>query len=96
VLVPVAVALWASVSADTDKALASNLDKNVRLRPTDWASGDNLWLMAVAGERRAIPKFLQQLHETQFKGRQVKMRLRGADGKATVKILGQHAKSEHK
>jgi hemolysin-activating ACP:hemolysin acyltransferase len=88
VLLPVAVALWARVSANVDKALQGNLDKQARLHPADWASGDNIWLMTIAGDKRAIPKFLEQLCLTEFKDKQVKMRLRGADGKGVVKTLG--------
>ena len=91
VLVPVAVALWARVSASIDKALSENLDEPVRLKAGDWASGDNVWLMAVAGDQRAVPKFLEQLAETEFKGQRVKMRLRGPDNKVVVKTLGQSA-----
>ena len=91
VLVPVAVALWARVSASIDKALSENLDKPVRLKSGDWASGDNVWLMAVAGDQRAVPKFLEQLAKTEFKGQRVKMRLRDADNKVVLKSLGQSA-----
>ena len=89
VLVPMAVALWARVSPDIDKGLSESLDKDVRLRPNQWASGDKVWLMAVAGDPRAKPQFLKQLAETEFKGQQVKMRLRGPDGKVVVKVLDQ-------
>lgn len=91
VLVPVAVALWARVSADIDKTLSENLDKPVRLRPSEWASGDNVWLMAVAGDERAVPKFLEQLAKTEFEGQRVKMRVRGPDNTVAVKTLGQSA-----
>jgi cytolysin-activating lysine-acyltransferase len=91
VLVPVAVALWARVSAAIDKQLSEGLDKTVRLRPGDWASGDNLWLMAVAGGRRAIPKFIDQLAKTEFKGQRVKMRVREPGNSVVVKTLGQSA-----
>jgi len=91
VLVPVAVALWARVSPQIDKTLSENLDKQVHLRPNEWASGDNVWLMAVAGDPRAVPKFLEQLAKTEFKGQRVKMRLRGPDNKVVVKTLGQAA-----
>jgi cytolysin-activating lysine-acyltransferase len=87
-LVPVAVALWASVSANMDKALSGNLDKQVRLHPAEWASGENLWLMAVAGDQRALPTFLKRLRDEEFKGKQVKMRMRDADGKFVVKTIG--------
>ncbi len=59
--------------------------------PNEWASGDHLWLMAVAGDQRALPKFLEQLGETEFRGQRVKMRMRGPDGKVVVKVLGQSA-----
>jgi cytolysin-activating lysine-acyltransferase len=91
VLVPVAVALWARVSDAIDKALTENLDKQVRLKADQWASGDNLWLMTVAGDQRALPTFLKRLVETEFKGKSVKMRLRGSDNKVVVKTLGQSA-----
>jgi cytolysin-activating lysine-acyltransferase len=87
VLVPVAVALWARVSPQIDKGLSENLDKPIRLRTNQWASGDKIWLMAVAGERRAIPKFLEQLKEKEFKGQEVKMRANAGDGKVVVKTL---------
>lgn len=90
-LVPVAVALWARVSAAIDKQLSDNLDKVVRLAPGDWASGDNVWLMAVGGDRRIIPKFLDQLAQTEFKGQRVKMRVRGPDNTVVVRTLGQPA-----
>jgi cytolysin-activating lysine-acyltransferase len=91
VLVPVAVALWARVSDSIDQGLSENLDKPVRLKPGDWASGNNVWLMAVAGDQHAVPTFLKQLAATQFKGQRVKMRLRDADNKVVVKTLGQAA-----
>jgi cytolysin-activating lysine-acyltransferase len=87
-LIPVAVALWARVSDAIDQSLSGNLDKAARLHVADWASGDNVWLMAVAGDRRAVPKFMARLAETEFKGRRVKMRVRGSDGRVVVKTLG--------
>jgi hemolysin-activating ACP:hemolysin acyltransferase len=91
VLVPVAVALWARVSDAIDKALSENLDKPVRLRPNEWASGDNIWLMVVAGDPRAVPKFLEQLAKSEFRGQRAKMRVRGPDNTVVVKSLGQAA-----
>jgi hemolysin-activating ACP:hemolysin acyltransferase len=89
IYVPVAVALWARVSSEVDKGLSENLDKQVWLRPSEWTSGDIVWLMAAAGHPRAVPEFLKQLAAKEFQGKQVKMRLRGADGKIAVQTLGQ-------
>ena len=88
VSVPVAVALWASVSREVDKRLSANVDKPMRLRPSEWRSGDILWLVDAVGDPRVVPQFLKQLAETKFKGREVKVRSRGQDGKATVAQLG--------
>jgi hemolysin-activating ACP:hemolysin acyltransferase len=88
VLVPVAVALWARVSASIDKQLSENLDKTVRLGAGDWASGDNVWLMAVGGDRRVLPKFIDQLVKTDLEGQCVKLRVRGPGNTVVVRTLG--------
>jgi hemolysin-activating ACP:hemolysin acyltransferase len=84
---PIAVALWARVSPEVDKRLSENLDKPVQLRPREWRSGDILWLVEAVGDQRALPPFLKRLGETVFKGRDVKVRRRGADGKVSVATL---------
>jgi hemolysin-activating ACP:hemolysin acyltransferase len=89
--VPVAAALWASVSAEVDRRLSSELEKPMRLRPDEWRSGDILWLISAVGEARMVPQFLKQLERTAFKGRDVKLRTRGRDGKTMVELLGKAA-----
>jgi hemolysin-activating ACP:hemolysin acyltransferase len=90
-LVPVAIVLWARVSGAIDKQLSEDLDKMVRLGPGDWASGENVWLMAVGGDRRVLPKLLEQLAKDEFKGQRVKMRVRGPNNTVVVRTLGQSA-----
>jgi hemolysin-activating ACP:hemolysin acyltransferase len=87
VSIPVAVVLWARVSAQIDKTFSEELDKPMQLRPNQWASGDHIWIMATAGDRRALPHFLKELAQSVFKGQTVKMRTRGAEGKVLVKTL---------
>jgi cytolysin-activating lysine-acyltransferase len=89
--VPVAAALWASVSAEVDRRLSSELERPIRLRPDEWRSGDILWLISAVGDARLIPQFLKQLERTAFKGREVKLRTRGRDGKTTVELLSKAA-----
>lgn len=86
-IVPVAVALWARVSPAVDERLSSNLGKPMALKPTEWASGDITWLMVAAGDPQALPGFLKKLAETEFKDIDVKLRARGPDGTALVKML---------
>ena len=91
ILAPVALALWARVSPAIDKLLVESIDKEIALRPSDWASGDHVWLTLVAGEQKFASELLKNLSETVFKGRTVKVRSRGADGKTVVKVLANAA-----
>ena len=65
--------------------------KAVKLQAADWSSGDRLWLLALAGDQRVFPKFLAQLGEKDFQGRQVKMRKRTPEGKVVIQTIGQPA-----
>jgi cytolysin-activating lysine-acyltransferase len=85
---PVAVALWARVSAEVDKKLSENLHVPIMLRPDEWKSGDILWLVDAVNDPRVVPQLLKQLLETSFKGRETKVRAAGEDGKITVRRLG--------
>jgi cytolysin-activating lysine-acyltransferase len=84
---PVAVVLWASVSAEVDGRLAQLQEPPVRLQPAEWTSGDILWLVHAAGEPRFVRPVLKQLTETAFKGREVRMLGRTKDGKPAVHVL---------
>ena len=91
IIAPVGVALWARVSPTIDARLSANLDVRMPLAASEWLSGDRFWLMAVAGDPRYLPNFLKHLHANEFKGADVKMRTRDADGKLTVTMLGKPA-----
>jgi hemolysin-activating ACP:hemolysin acyltransferase len=89
VIAPVAVALWARVSPAVDKLLMENLEKQVTFGTSDWVSGDIIWLTLVAGNKKFVDELMKNLAATEFKGRKVRVRSRGADGKTTVRLLGQ-------
>jgi hemolysin-activating ACP:hemolysin acyltransferase len=61
----------------------------VRLQPNQWASGDRLWIMTAAGDPRALPYFLRQLAEKDFKDQSVKIRVLDSGGKPTIKTLAE-------
>ena len=85
--VPVAVVLWASVSADVDKRLMEADSASLRLQPQEWTSGDIVWLMHAAGETRFVRHVVEELSKTTFKGRAVKVLGRDQDGKPKVHML---------
>jgi len=91
--IPVAVVLWARVSADVDKRLEQIGRAPIRLRPDEWTSGDILWLVHAAGEPRFVRHVLKQLSETAFKGREVKFRGFSKDGKPEVQLLAANAQN---
>ena len=91
-LIPAAVALWARVSPAVDERLSKDLDKPLLLKPNEWTSGDILWLIAVAGDPRAMPRFLVSLRDREFKGKTVKLRAGGADKKPVVMNLEEYTR----
>ena len=87
-VVPAAIALWARVSPAVDARLSSDLDKPLALKPNEWMSGDIHWLIAVAGDKRVVPKFVETLMKDVFKDKPVKSRVMGSDGKVVVRTQG--------
>ncbi len=83
-VVPVAMALWASVSEDVDRRLSQNLDQPFRLAANEWKGGHIAWLVAVAGDQRLINPMLKKLQDTTLQGRPLKIRAKGKDGKEIV------------
>ena len=84
---PIALVLWARVSAEIDQRLASTLDKPIRLAPAEWTSGDTLWLVEALGEPRALQAMLRRLAKTKWEGRVVKFRNRDKDGRVVVSTI---------
>jgi cytolysin-activating lysine-acyltransferase len=83
IAVPVGVALWASVSTAVDQRL-SDLSAPWRLQPDEWRSGDIPWLVELVSDTRTQQALLKHLGETVFRGREIKMRVRDADGKMQI------------
>jgi hemolysin-activating ACP:hemolysin acyltransferase len=81
---PMGVVLWARVSAEVDKRLHENLDQPIRLKPAEWTSGDNIWLIEAAGESRVIEALIKRMRETIWAGKPVRLRARDKDGKPAI------------
>ena len=86
---PVAAVTWAQVSGDVDRRLADAIERPIRLRPDEWTSGENFWIVDVAGHPPALSAALAQLRQGPLKGRSVKLRLAILDGKTSVGFLDQ-------
>jgi len=69
-----AFAVWASLSEDVEKRL---IGSGGRLRPSDWRSGDRLWLMEVVGpnvnSQQVFGQLIGDLVKGPFAGKKFKM-----------------------
>lgn len=81
---PVGISLWANVSDEIDQRLERETDKPFNLGPNDWNSGNNTWLIMLAGDGRAISPLVADMQTRQLNGRRIKMRI-AQDGVVTVK-----------
>jgi hemolysin-activating ACP:hemolysin acyltransferase len=84
---PIGLVMWARVSADVDRRLTENIASPVRLQPAEWKSGDILWLIDALGEPRIIEAMLKRLVQTEWKGRDARMRARTKDGTFKVGLI---------
>jgi len=81
---PAAVALWASVSEETEERLKSGAGK---LRPDEWKAGDRLWLMEVVAPFGGQDEILQDLSKTVFAGKPFKFHHTTPQGARTVAVF---------
>ncbi len=84
---PVSAVLWAIVSDAVDQRLSSSIGEPIRLKADEWKSGSIPWLIAAAGEPRAVAGLLKVVAERQSGATGIKAITQGADGKAVVTIL---------
>ncbi|KZD21172.1 toxin-activating lysine-acyltransferase [Tardiphaga robiniae] len=91
-VMPVAVALWASVSSEVDKRLMES-EEVLQMKPEEWKSGDILWILHTAGETRFVRQVVDELTKTTLKGRQVKVRAYDPAGKSKIHVLGASVQS---
>jgi cytolysin-activating lysine-acyltransferase len=84
---PVGVVLWASVSPAIDQRLTATPDQAPRLAMAEWKTGDIVWIVEAVGEPQIVNAMIKQLGQSAWKGRPVRLRLAGQDGKVAVHTL---------
>jgi hemolysin-activating ACP:hemolysin acyltransferase len=69
--VPVGLALWASVSGEVSVKLERQKFDGAayRLAPSEWRSGEIIWLLALVGPSKVQPAIRKQLDDEVFMGR---------------------------
>jgi hemolysin-activating ACP:hemolysin acyltransferase len=71
--VPVALVLWARVSAEIDARLSAAPRYPIRLHPNEWQSGEVIWIVDAVGDPTAMQNCIETLTKTAFQGKQVRM-----------------------
>lgn len=84
---PVAAVVWANVSAEVDRRLSENLDQPLTLNANEWTSGQIPWLVAAVGDQRMIQHLVATVQQKSLKGRTLKARVTGEDGKHAVRTF---------
>ncbi|MEM7748595.1 MAG: toxin-activating lysine-acyltransferase [Pseudomonadota bacterium] len=84
---PGGVVLWARVSDEVEAKLISSTEPVARLEPEEWTSGNKLWIMVTAGDRRILHPLLGRLMQTEWSGQTPKLRVRRQDGQMGVVSL---------
>ena len=69
---PLALVLWARVSAEVDARLSAEARGPVRLQPNEWQSGDVFWIVDAVGELKAVQECVEALTKTRFGTKQFK------------------------
>lgn len=84
---PIGVLLWASVSEAVDRRLMAEPKAVVRLAPHEWLSGNVLWIVEGIGERSVVANLIRRQRDRDWRGRPVKIKVRGPDGVPIVRVL---------
>ncbi len=84
IVVPVGAVLWAYVSEEVDRRLATTIDQPTRLEPKEWRSGQIPWVVLAIGDPKVVGGLLQQLAHNVFKSQPAKIRAMGQDSKPFV------------
>lgn len=86
--VPIAVLLWADVSAEVERRLIADKSAISRIEPADWKSGNIPWIIAALGPADVLKNMVTQLVAGPLGGRRVRGRVVGANGTVSVQEFG--------
>lgn len=83
---PIAAVLWANVSAEVDQRLSAEPER-FHLERQEWRSGDIVWIVEAVGDKEAVARTLQRQKAGMWKDRPVKIRVRDASGRVSIRVL---------
>lgn len=78
------MSLWAQVNDEVAKNIA---DGATRIRPQDWRSGENLWVVEVIAPFGGAEEMVKDLKEKVFPARTINYVAVSRDGKKDVRVV---------
>lgn len=82
---PLAYVSWAMVNDEVEQRFLAG---HMKLAPSEWSSGDNIWLIDVVSPFGGVKEIVADLKENVFKGKDVKYLTPDESGEGlTVKLL---------
>ena len=87
---PAGLAMWASVSDETDERLRAGAS---RLRPDEWRGGEHLWLVELVAPFGGQDEMLADLAKNVFADKSFKFHMTTPDKGRMVKTYDQHLAS---
>jgi len=81
---PIGLVLWARVDDDVAKRLA---DGTTKLRPQDWKSGDQLWVVEVIAPFGGPEEMIKDLKAKVFPNEDIRYVAMSKDGAKEVKVV---------
>jgi hemolysin-activating ACP:hemolysin acyltransferase len=81
------MATWAFASDEVDSRRQAGLGHRIRLQPDEWKSGDNGWIIDIAGAPAGLRQTLAWLKTGPFKEKAAKIVVHGAGGRPRLELL---------
>ena len=79
-----AAAWWAMVTPEVDQRLTESRDEFLKLDKSEWAGGDQPWIIEAIGEPRIVNELVKRVAARNFKDRPAKVRAILPDGRIAV------------
>ncbi len=79
-----AAAWWAMVTPEVDQRLTESRDEFLTLEKSEWAGGDQPWIVEAIGEPRIVNELVKRVAARNFKDRPAKVRAILPDGRIAV------------
>jgi hemolysin-activating ACP:hemolysin acyltransferase len=84
---PVAFLTWGSFSDTIDSELQTSPETQFPEKPSDWKSGDIIWIVDAAGNGQYVAQMIAEQKKRAWQGKTVRIKMKNSDGTIVVRNL---------